>query len=159
MSDNDSTVRKFRRWMYRGKRPNWIAKIANRTAAALYGSGMAANYMVTLEVVGRKSGRTLTLPLVMALVDGQRYLVSMLGDNVQWVLNVRAARGKAAIRSGAREEVQLDEIPAEQRAPILKEYLRRAPGARPHMTVTQDSPLADFEKVADGYPIFRVTSR
>jgi hypothetical protein len=152
-------VRRFRQWLYAGKRPNWIARIANRTAAAIASSGLGANVLVTLEVAGRKSGKTVTLPLVMAVIGGQRYLVSMLGDDVQWVLNVRAAGGKAAIREGALEQVQLDEIPVAQRAPVLKEYLKRAPGARPHMPVTIDSPIEDFEKIAAGYPVFRVTPR
>ena len=88
----------FTRWLYRGQRPNWIARILNRASAAVASSGVASNYLVTLEVTGRKSGRIFSLPLVMAIVDGQRYLVSMLGDNVQWVHNVRAAGGKAVLR-------------------------------------------------------------
>jgi len=83
--------------------------------------------METLEVTGRKSGRTISLPVVMAVVDGQRYLVSMLGEDVNWVQNVRAAGGRAVLRSGGREEVQLEEVPADQRAPILRAYLQRAP--------------------------------
>jgi deazaflavin-dependent oxidoreductase (nitroreductase family) len=113
---------------------------------------------VTLEVTGRKSGRTVSLPVVLAIVDRQRYLVSMLGEDAQWVQNVRAAGGRAAIKSGGCEEVRLEEVPVEQRAPILKEYLQRAPGARPHVHVDKDAPLAEFEKVAVGFPVFRVTS-
>jgi len=113
---------------------------------------------VTLEMVGRKSGRIVSLPLVVAVVDGQQYLVSMLGDNVQWVQNVRAAGGRAVLRSGSREEVQLAEVPIDQRAPILKTYLQRAPGARPHIPVDKDAPLAEFEKVAAAFPVFLVTS-
>jgi hypothetical protein len=94
----------------------------------------------------------------MAVVDGQRYLVSMLGDNTQWVQNVRAANGKAVLRSGSCENIQLEEIPVESRAPILKAYLKRAPGARPHVPVNKDAPLAEFEKVAGAIPIFRVIS-
>ncbi|HEY2990048.1 MAG TPA: nitroreductase/quinone reductase family protein [Candidatus Binatia bacterium] len=121
-------------------------------------SGVAPNYLVTLEVNGRKSGRIFSLPLVMAIVDGQRYLASMLGDNVQWVQNVRAAGGKAVLRSGGREEVQLEEVPTDQRAPILKAYLQRAPGARPHVPVNKDAALAEFQKMAAAFPVFRVAS-
>jgi deazaflavin-dependent oxidoreductase (nitroreductase family) len=119
-------------------------------------SGVASNYMVTLEVTGRKSGRAVSLPVVAAIVDGQRYLVSMLGENVQWVHNVRAAGGRAVLRSGDREEVHLEEVPADQRAPILRAYLQRAPGARPHVPVNKDAPLAEFAKVATAFPVFRV---
>jgi hypothetical protein len=101
------TASDFKRWLYRGQRPNWIARILNEATAAVASSGVAPNYLVTLEVTGQKSGRTISLPVVVAIVDGQRYLVSMLGDNVHWVQNVRAAGGRAVLRSGGREEVQL----------------------------------------------------
>ncbi len=145
----------FKRWMYRGQRPNWIARILNRAWAAVASSGIASNSIVTLEVTGRKSGRMISLPVVMAVVDGQRYLVSMLGDNVHWVQNVRAAGGRAVLRSGGREEVQLEEVPADQRAPILRAYLQRAPGARPHLPVKKDSTVAEFQEVAAAFPVFR----
>jgi hypothetical protein len=96
--------------------------------------------------------------MVIAVVEGQRYLVSMLGDNVQWVHNVRASGGRAVLRSRDREEIRLEEVPADQRAPILRAYLRRAPGARPHVPVNKDAPLAEFQKVAAAFPVFRVAS-
>ena len=153
-----STLSDFKRWLYRGQRPNWIARILNRAWAAVASSGVASNYLVTLEVTGRKSGRTISLPVVMAIVDGQRYLVATVGDNVHWVQNVRAAGGRAVLRSGGREEVQLEELPAEQRAPILKAYLQRAPGARPHVPVNKDAALAEFQRVAAAFPVFRFAS-
>jgi hypothetical protein len=143
------TLSDFTRWLYRGQRPNWIARIMNRATAAVASTGVAANYLETLEVIGRKSGRTFSLPVVIAVVDGQRYLVSMLGDNVSWVQNVCAAGGRAILRSGGREQVQLEEVPAEQ----------RAPGARPHVPVNKDAALAEFQKVAAAFPVFRVASR
>jgi len=94
----------------------------------------------------------------MVIADGQRYLVSMLGDNVQWVHNVRAAGGKAVLRSGGREEVQLEEVPTDQRAPILKAYVQRAPGAQPHIPVNKDAAFAEFEKIAAAFPVFRLAS-
>src|SRR5579864_5190287 len=120
--------------------------------------GRRAQLPATLEVTGRKSGRTISLPVVLAIVAGRRYLVSMLGENAQWVQNVRAAGGKAVLRSGGREEVQLEEVPAGQRAPILKAYLRRAPGARPHVPVNKDAALAEFQRVAAEFPVFRLAS-
>lgn len=149
----------FTRWLYRGQRPGWIARIMNRTWATIASWGVAPNYLETLEVTGRKSGRAITLPVVVAIVGGQRYLVSMLGENVQWVHNVRASGGRAALHSGGREEVHLEEVPAEQRAPILKAYLQRARRARPHVPVNKDTPLAEFEKVAPAFPVFRVVSK
>lgn len=131
----------------------------NRAWAAVASLGAAPNTLVTMEVIARKSGRSVSLPLVIAVVDGQRYLVSMLGDDVQWVHNVRAAGGKAVLRSGGREEIQLEEVPTDQRAPILRAYLRQAPGARPHVPVDKDAALTEFEKVAAVFPVFRLASR
>jgi len=148
----------FTRWLYRGQRPNWVARILNRVWAAVASSGVASNYLVTLEVTGRRSGRTVSQPMVIAVVDGQRYLVSMLGENVQWVHNVRAAGGRAVIRSGGREGIHLEEVPVDQRAPILRVYLQRAPGARPHVPVNKDAALAEFQKVAAAFPVFRIAS-
>jgi len=148
----------FARWLYRGTRPNWIARLLNRAWAAVASLGVTHNLMETLEVIGRKSGRTVSFPVVIAIVDGQRYLVSMLGERAQWVQNVRAAGGRAVLRSGGRKEVLLEEVSTDQRAPILKAYLRRAPGARPHVPVNKDAPLAEFEKVVAAFPVFRVSA-
>jgi deazaflavin-dependent oxidoreductase (nitroreductase family) len=153
------TIAPFNRWLYRGRRPNWIARLLNGLGAVVASTGLTATVgMVTLEVVGRRSGRTISLPVAVVFVDRERYLVSMLGEDVQWVKNVRASGGRAALRSGGREQIVLEEVPADQRAPILRAYLRRAPGARPHVPVDKDAPLADFEQVAPAYPVFRVTS-
>src|SRR5262249_29585798 len=59
---------------------------------------------------------------------------------------------------GQREQVRLEEIPPDQRAPILKTCLRYAPGARAHMPVEKDAPLTEFERIAPAYPVFRVVS-
>ncbi|WP_220210542.1 nitroreductase/quinone reductase family protein [Reticulibacter mediterranei] len=148
----------FYRWLYRGQRPNWIAKLLGRWWAVVASSGAISNYMMTLEVTGRKSGRAISLPMVIAIVGGQRYVISMLGENVQWVHNVRAAGGRAVLRSGCREVIHLEEVPDSQRAPILKAYLQRAPGARPHVPVNKNAPIAEFEKIATAFPVFRVVS-
>ncbi len=148
----------LRRWLYRGKRPNWIARILNKAWAMVVSTGIASRDYVTLQVTGRKSGRVVSFPLVMVTVDGQRYLVSMLGDDTQWVRNVRASGGKAILWNGSREEVRLEEIATDRRAPILKAYLAIATGARPHVPVDKDAPLAEFERIAAAFPVFRLAS-
>jgi hypothetical protein len=149
----------LRRWLYRGGRPNRVARVADRLTAALSARGAGPDYLVTLEVPGRSSGRTVGLPLVVAEVRGERYLVSMLGEGVNWVRNVRAAGGEAVVRHGRREEVRLEEVAPEQRAPVLKAYLGRAPNARTHVPVDKDAPIDEFEAVASRFPVFRVVSR
>ena len=162
-----STERPFRflpsmnlkKWLYRGGRPNWVATVINRCWAAIHTLGVAPNYLVTLEVQGRRSGRRISLPVVMVGVDGERYLVSMLGSDANWVRNVKAAGGNVTLRHGRREEVRLEEVAVDRRAPVLKAYLKRAPGARPHLPVDKDAPLSEFELVAMQFPVFRVISK
>ncbi len=146
----------FKRWMYRGGRPNIVAKVQNRGWAILHSLGIFPDRLVTLEVVGRKSGKTVTFPLAMTVMNGERYLVSMLGDETNWVRNVRAANGKARLVHGMSEQVNLIEVDIEKRAPILKAYLQLAPGARPHIPISKDAPIAEFEKIASKYPVFRL---
>ncbi len=146
----------FKQWLYRGGRPNWLASLLNKGWAALHALGIAPNYLVTLEVRGRQSGRKLSLPLVMLVSEGERYLVSMLGTKANWVRNQKAAGGKVTLRHGQREEVRLEEVAVNRRAPLLKAYLQRAPGARKHLPIDKDAPLAEFERVAAQFPVFRV---
>ena len=153
------SLQKLQKWFYRGGRPNRVARILNRGTAAVYALGVAPNYLVTLEVPGRRSGRIIRFPLVMVVVAGERYLVSMLGEEVNWVRNVKAAGGNATLLHGRHEEVRLEEVAADRRAPVLKAYLKRAPGARPHLPIDKDAPLAEFEQVSPRFPVFRVVPR
>ena len=146
----------MKKWLYRGGRPNWLARLLNRCSAAVYALGVAPNYLVTLEVPGRRSGRHIRLPLVMVVVAGERYLVSMLGAGAGWVQNVQAAGGNVLLHHGRHEAVHLEDVAADQRAPILKAYLQRAPGARTHLPIDKDAPLAAFAQVASQFPVFRV---
>jgi hypothetical protein len=95
----------------------------------------------------------------MVILEGERYLVSMLGDKTNWVRNVRATGGNVTLRHGRREEVRLEEIVVECRAPILQTYLERAPNARAHLPVSKNAPLTEFERVASRFPVFRVVPR
>jgi hypothetical protein len=147
---------RFARWLYRGQRPNGLARLVNRIAAAVFARGVAPNYLVTLDVTGHRSGRTISLPLVMAVLDRQRYLVSHLGSDVAWVRNVKATAGHAVLRHGRIEHVRLEEFAIDKRAPVLKAHLRHAPGARPHIPVDKDAPLEEFDAVAAQFPVFRV---
>ena len=147
---------RFHRWLYREGHPNLLARTLNRFWAAIHALGIAPNYMVTLRVVGRRSGRLITFPLAMVVVDGERYLVSMLGANAAWVQNLRAAGGHATLVHGTTEYVRLEKVAVEQRAPVLKVYLRRTRGARPHIPVDKDAPLEAFTAIASQFPVFRV---
>jgi deazaflavin-dependent oxidoreductase (nitroreductase family) len=146
------------RWLYRGGRPHLLAGLLNNFSARVFGAGIWPRRLAALDVRGRKSGRQISIPVVIAEHEGQRYLVSMLGENANWVKNVRADQGRAVLRHGRSESVRLVDVPADERAPILRAYLAVAPGARPHISVDQHAPLHEIEKVAQGIPVFRIVA-
>jgi hypothetical protein len=88
--------------------------------------------------------------------EGERYLVPMLGEGANWVANVRAAQGQAVLHCGHDQAVRLEEIDERHRAPILKRYLEIAPAAGPHIPVVRGAPLAQIERIAGHYPVFRI---
>jgi hypothetical protein len=144
------------RAMYQGGRADGTARRLSRLWAAVFGLGLMPRRWVTLEVAGRRSGRLARFPLGMADRDGQWYLVPMLGERCNWVQNVRAAGGRATLRHGRAVTCRLAEVPVRERAPIIKRYLQQVPGARPHIPVDRNAPVADFEAIAPRYPVFRV---
>lgn len=144
------------RLWYRDGRPTRFGKATNRTMGRFAATGLPSFSMVTLDVPGRRSGRKTSTVLVVAASEGHDYLVSMLGEGVDWVRNVRAAKGRAVIRHGSARPVVLEEVPVEFRAPVLKAYLKRAPGGRPHFPVSMEDPIEAFEAIAEKYPVFRI---
>jgi len=145
------------RRLYPGGQANRLARMMNRASATMFRLGMSPKRAATLEVAGRSTGRTISCPVVIADYEGERYLVSMFGEAGNWVRNVRAANGRAVLRHGAREPVQLVEVPTTDRAAILRRYLAVAPGARAHIPIDRNAPLAEFEKVAPAYPVFLIS--
>lgn len=154
-----SLIRSARRWLYRGKRPGSLARVLNRAQTQLAAHGIGPARVVALDVRGRRTGRTISMPVVLTEYQEGRYLVSMFGQESTWVRNVRAAGGDAVIRHRTRQPVHLEEVPPNRRPPILKRYLAVAPGARPHIPVDPSAPLSAFESIAADYPVFEVTTR
>ena len=154
----DRPTYRLLRWMYRSGRPNGLARVLNRISAIQFSTGwILPSRMGALEVVGRRTGRVISFPVAIVDYQGERYIVAMLGENSNWVRNVRAAGGRAVLRHGRREAIRLEEVESGVRAPILQRYLVIAPGARPHIPVDQQASLADFEQVAPQVPVFRIT--
>ncbi len=147
---------RFQRWQYRGGGPGWSARISNRLSAIAFATGIGPGHAATVEVRGRKTGRTIAFPVVVADYHGQRYLVAMLGQQTKWVRNVRADEHAVLLMRRKRENVSLVEDFSGDRAAILRRYLDLAPGARPFFSVDRRAPIEDFERIVNDYPIFRV---
>lgn len=147
----------FNRWMYRGGRPSRLARVINSLGIRMYRQPSSPGMLNVLETTGRKSGNPVTMPVVVVRMEnGRDYLVSMLGENVNWIRNVRAANGFAALLKGGRTPVRLVELPVKDRDLILKRYCEIAPAGRSHFPVSDDAPLAEFSAIAHQYPVFRV---
>ncbi len=146
----------YRALFYYGGKPNPFTRRLNSAQARLSALGVLPSLVAALETRGRRSGKVYLTQLVVARIGTERYLVSMLGENVDWVRNVRASAGAAVLRHGTSEKVKLDDVPVPERAPILKAYVQQAPGGRPHFDLGIDAPLGEFEKVAARYPVFHI---
>ena len=105
---SDSTLpdpaerRTLMRLFYRDWRPTRVGRWVNRLQGWWSGLGLPPRFMAALEVRGRVSGHRRSTAVVIAAVDGQHYLVSMLGPGSDWVQNVAAAHGEAVLRQGRR---------------------------------------------------------
>ena len=146
----------FQRWQYRGGRPGWSARLSNRLGAIAFAAGVGPRYAATLEVRGRKTGRSISFPVVVTDYQGERYLVAMLGQQTNWVRNIRADRNAVLLHRKNRETLSLVEDLTDSRPAILRRYLELAPGARPFFPIDRHAPLSDFEQIVDDYPVFRI---
>ena len=128
-------------------RPPAFQRLVFNKLAMKFGIGGAK----TLTVTGRKSRKPSSLPVVLAELDGSRYLVSARGET-QWVRNLRAAGGRCELKGkGAAEALQATEIPAGERAAILVAY-RKAAGR------AVNGYFAKLPNEAD-HPTFRIEPR
>lgn len=147
----------YQRWLYRNGRPNRVARLKDRASVELLKAGISPQRTAVLSVQGRRTGLIVSLPVIVAAYQGDRYLVSMLGES-NWVRNVRAADGRAVLRRGRSEAVRLIEVPVRDRAPVLRRYVAASPGARAHIPVRRRAPAAEFEALAADLPVFRVAA-
>jgi hypothetical protein len=120
-----------------------------------FAAGIGPNQAATIEVRGRKTGRKISFPVVVVDHEAERYPVAMLGERTNWVRNVRADN-HAVLRQGRRENVSLVEDFSSNRAAILRRYLELGAGARPFFPIDRLTPLSDFERIVEEYPVFRI---
>ena len=142
-----------------GRLPGWLPW-ANRLVSALQRLGVKTGTIHLLSVPGRTSGRMRKTPVSLLTVNGQRYIVAGL-DNADWVRNARAAGWGVLYYGRIEEPISLVELPAAERASILRRFPREVPQGVQFFTrlygVGPD-PEA-FAGLADRCPVFRVVSR
>ena len=154
---NDPAERSlFMRLLYRDWRPTLLGRWVGRLMIWWYGLSPSPGNAAVLEVKGSASHQKSTVPIVVTTVDDKQYLVSMLGPGSNWVKNVEAANGDAVLRQAPPRSVHLVAIAPNERALILKEYVRIAASGRKHFPLAVGAPLSEFEKVAARYPVYRI---
>jgi len=123
--------------------------------------GWVPDFVVMLEVRGRRSGKVRRTVLVRTVHGGGEYLVALAGES-EWVRNVRAAAGRAVIRHGKPRKVTLVEMPADKRPPIIREYLcgtgRRADSreAERYFGLSAGPSLEEIRAIVERYPVFEI---
>jgi hypothetical protein len=156
-TDRDPAERSvFNRLFYRNRRPTWFGHWVSQFFCWWARVGLPPRNWVALQVRDRVSGRMRSDAVVIPTVDGQQYIVSMFGSISDWVQNLEAAHGDAVISHGGSVRVRLALVRPEQRAPILREYVRVASSGRKHFPLSVGAPLADFAAIAEHYPVYRI---
>lgn len=143
----------------------WYAWLNHHLGAGLARLGLMPPEVVSLEVLGRNTGKTRRTLVVRTHHRGNAYLVALAGE-AQWVRNVRAADGRAVLRRRAAHPVRLEELSVHERPPVLAAYLEQAAGRGGHRSGARQAEsyfglgpnptLSDLEQIATYYPVFRM---
>ncbi len=139
--------------------PLWF-RANNQMITLLQRVGFVVGAMHVLVLPGRQSGIPSSTAVTLLTIDGQRYIAAAL-DDLEWVLNARAA-GRGILRRGRVDEhVSLVELPIAERADVLRELPRLAPGSVPLFRrlygVSADADA--FAELAARCPVFVVSRK
>ncbi len=137
-------------------KPSAVEQAFGRVLTLLVWIGLVRGHFYILEVRGRKTGRTISLPVDLLDFDGRRYLVCARG-NSNWARNARAAGEVVLARAMRRRRYALRELPAVMRPPVLKAYLDRfAKEVQRFFPVPKGSAVEAFNDLATRYPVFEL---
>jgi len=128
--------------------PAWMVRL-NRE---MLRRGLRIGSQHLLTVAGRSTGLPRSTPISVTELGGSRYLVAAFPD-AAWVANVRADGAGTISRGGRTESVRLLELPADQRRPILRAFLRQVRGGRRFFG---DQTIDEIVAGAERYPVFRI---
>lgn len=141
------------------QRPGWFTRhLVNPFLNLLMHLGISIRGSRVLEHRGRRSGQPHHIPVNLLDFESQQYLVAARGET-EWVRNVRADDGHLVLILGRRREDRTAvEVPALERTPILRAYLRRwaSEVGMFFQGVGPDSTDEEIAAVADHHPVFRL---
>jgi deazaflavin-dependent oxidoreductase (nitroreductase family) len=137
--------------------PRWL-KWVNPVVMSLNKRGLAVGTMEVLTTTGRRSGKLISNPVSVLIVDGERYLCTV-GDT-SWVLNARADPRVTLQRGRRKYAARLIEVPEPDRGKILREFPVAVPGgvAFFRRSLGISGTPESFEQAADRCPVFRIES-
>src|SRR5579859_4244208 len=137
-------------------RPGTLERSFSRVLAFLVRIGLVRSHFYVLEVRGRRSGKTISLPVDPLDLDGRRYLVCARG-NSNWVRNALASGDVVLTRGRLRLRYAVSEVPPDQRPPLLKAYLDRFAGeVQRFFPVPKGSAVEAFVALATHYPVLEL---
>ena len=137
-------------------RPGAVERLFGRFLVFLIRIGVVRGHFYVLEVRGRQSGRTISLPVDPIDLDGRCYLVCARG-NANWVRNARAAGEVALVCALRRRRYAVRELLPGMRPPVLKAYLDRyASEVQRFFPIPKGSAVESFVDLAPRYPVFEL---
>ena len=137
-------------------RPSAVERVFGRVLALLVRIGRGRSHFYVLEVRGRRSGKTISLPVDPLDLDGRRYLVCARG-NSNWVRNALASGDVVLTRGRLRLRYAVCEVPPDQRPPLLKAYLDCFAGeVQRFFPVPKGSAVEAFAALAMRYPVLEL---
>jgi deazaflavin-dependent oxidoreductase (nitroreductase family) len=119
-------------------------------------AGVAPFGLHLLTVPGRRTGTRYTTPVTVLSHHGERWLVAPWGER-SWVKNARAAGWVELRRGRHHERAAVEEVPPEERAPILRDYVRAIRANRDFFDAGPDDPVEAFAAEAGRHPVFRLS--
>jgi hypothetical protein len=138
------------------RRPGTAERLFGRILIVLLRMGAVRGHFYVLEVRGRKSGRTVSLPVDLLDFNGRRYLVCARGES-NWVRNARAAGEVVLARAMRRQRYSVQEVPVAMRPPMLKAYLDRfVTEVQRFFPVPKGSGVEAFTDLVTRYPVFEL---
>jgi deazaflavin-dependent oxidoreductase (nitroreductase family) len=131
-------------------------KTFNSLLKGLIRLGMPFGNTVVLTVPGRKTGEPRSTPITLQVEGARRFAMAPYGE-VAWVQNVRAASGRARVKSRRRDEaVRLQEVKPAEAAPLLKKYMEAFGRVQPYFNAKPGDPVERFAAEADKHPVFEI---
>jgi len=137
-------------------KPSLVDRLFNSAIGALVRVGVGPSHMRVLEVRGRKTGTTHSLPVDLLNQADTLFLVAPRG-RTQWVRNAEAC-GEVTLRRGKQSKrYRLRPLSDSQKPQILKAYLDRFHReVQRFFPVRANSPVEHFVPLAGRYPAFEL---